>query len=145
MSKENMQTFIGVKRIKAERVTLGDKDGYAVFYPDGHESWSPKDVFEAAYFPIDTADKISLADVERWNMRSDKEVSTLGAKTTLVKVTMPTGFVDVEASSCVSPENYDEKLGAEIVMEHVTDRVWKMLGFVLQWANHGLNDVPTIK
>ena len=27
--------------------------GYKVIYPDGHESWSPKDVFEAAYRPTD--------------------------------------------------------------------------------------------
>lgn len=25
--------------------------GYAIRYPDGYESWSPKDVFEAAYRP----------------------------------------------------------------------------------------------
>lgn len=25
------------------------RDGYRVVYPDGYESWSPKDVFEAAY------------------------------------------------------------------------------------------------
>ena len=25
------------------------KEGYAVLYPDGYESWSPKDVFEEAY------------------------------------------------------------------------------------------------
>lgn len=29
------------------------KDGYAVKYADGYVSWSPKDVFEAAYKPID--------------------------------------------------------------------------------------------
>ena len=29
------------------------KPGYAVLYPDGYESWSPKDVFEEAYRPTD--------------------------------------------------------------------------------------------
>lgn len=28
-------------------------DGYKVVYPDGYESWSPKDVFESAYRPTD--------------------------------------------------------------------------------------------
>lgn len=27
--------------------------GYKVVYPDGYESWSPQDVFEAAYCPTD--------------------------------------------------------------------------------------------
>lgn len=26
-----------------------DRVGYSVVYPDGYESWSPKEVFEAAY------------------------------------------------------------------------------------------------
>ena len=29
------------------------EDGYKVVYPDGYESWSPKDVFEKAYRPTD--------------------------------------------------------------------------------------------
>lgn len=27
-------------------------DGYEVTYPDGYKSWSPKEVADAAYFPI---------------------------------------------------------------------------------------------
>lgn len=30
-----------------------EEDGYKVRYPDGYESWSPKDVFEEAYRPTD--------------------------------------------------------------------------------------------
>lgn len=26
-----------------------DREGYKVFYPDGYESWSPKETFETAY------------------------------------------------------------------------------------------------
>lgn len=29
------------------------ENGYRVRYPDGHESWSPKDVFEEAYRPTE--------------------------------------------------------------------------------------------
>ena len=28
------------------------EDGYRVRYPDGYESWSPKEVFEKAYLPM---------------------------------------------------------------------------------------------
>ena len=48
-----MKKYIGTKIIEAEPMSRshGDKaeDGYKVRYPDGYESWSPKDVFEEAY------------------------------------------------------------------------------------------------
>lgn len=59
-----MQKFIGVKLIAAMAMTSGlasqhtgrpveqherGRDGYLVEYEDGYKSWSPKDVFEAAY------------------------------------------------------------------------------------------------
>lgn len=56
------QDYYGTKRITAWRQkspsppTPGApedaQDGYAVKYSDGYISWSPKDVFEAAYQPI---------------------------------------------------------------------------------------------
>ena len=52
-----MQKYIGTKIIEAEPMSRsrGDKaeDGYKVRYPDGYESWSPKDVFNEAYRPTD--------------------------------------------------------------------------------------------
>ena len=60
-----MKQYIGTKIIQAEPAYTVDgevfvkanivpcgvhtEDGYKVVYPDGYESWSPKDVFEAAY------------------------------------------------------------------------------------------------
>ena len=51
-----MKTYIGTKIIQAKpqaaKHSLSDpfgKDGYEVVYPDGHVSWSPKDIFEEAY------------------------------------------------------------------------------------------------
>lgn len=65
-----MKQYIGTKLIEAEPAYQLDKkmvqpttwpvqkgavveEGYRVRYPDGYESWSPKDVFEEAYRPID--------------------------------------------------------------------------------------------
>lgn len=67
-----MKQYIGTKLIQAEPAIRIDgkqveppdcpvdynnvakvEDGYRVRYPDGYESWSPKDVFEAAYRPTD--------------------------------------------------------------------------------------------
>jgi hypothetical protein len=52
-----MKSYIGTKIIQAEPCKAwknfvnhkAGSDGYKVVYPDGYESWSPKDVFEAAY------------------------------------------------------------------------------------------------
>jgi hypothetical protein len=46
MTKE----YIGVKMVEAEPQEKDGKPGYAVKYEDGYTSWSPKDVFERAYF-----------------------------------------------------------------------------------------------
>ena len=64
-----MKQYIGTKIIQAEpAIRVGGKicnanamvaagipveRGYKVIYPDGYESWSPKDVFEEAYRPTD--------------------------------------------------------------------------------------------
>lgn len=45
-----MKTYIGTKIIQAEPEGKDGKDGYKVVYPDGYTSWSPKEVFEGAYF-----------------------------------------------------------------------------------------------
>lgn len=76
-----MKQYIGTKIVEAEPATLYElkegghfmkkaseewteenaripdlasstREGYAVRYADGYESWSPKDVFERAYLPI---------------------------------------------------------------------------------------------
>ena len=65
-----MKTYIGTKIVQAEPALRLDHErvcdihdsipveavaerGYRVIYPDGYESWSPKDVFEEAYRPTD--------------------------------------------------------------------------------------------
>lgn len=63
-----MKDYIGIKRIEAEPMTREkyneyrgwtvpenenpNDEGYLVKYPDGYESWSPKDVFEEAYIEV---------------------------------------------------------------------------------------------
>ena len=62
----------------------------------------------------------------------------MGDKTTVVRAVLRNGFEIVESSACVSAENYDEALGAQICMEHIKDKVWMLLGFLLQTAVHGI-------
>ena len=120
-----------------------EEPGYRVRYPDGYESWSPKDVFERAYLPVTInpdlrteAPSISQQMVD--DFIRETEVITMGGKTTVVRAILRNGFEVVESSASVSAENYDEALGAKICMEHIKDKVWMLLGFLLQTAIHGV-------
>lgn len=128
-----MKQYIGTKLIEAEKahrvdgeiVTLAEnkvpcgskiESGYKVRYADGYESFSPAEVFERAYLPLEVngklkteAPSISAEMVERF-IDHHKTV-TMGGKTTVVRAVLKNGFEIVESSSCVSAENYDEKLG----------------------------------
>lgn len=116
-----------------------DDMGYEVTYPDGYKSWTPKEVADAAYFPLNPANdgtKILKEDVEKFI--TDVEVMTAGNKTTVVNAHTLTGFDVVKHSSCVDPKNYSEELGKQYAMEEVVNTIWAHLGFVLQWAKDGL-------
>lgn len=155
-----MRKYIGTKLVEAEPAwrlngklytwdALPDsadhaEAGYRVRYPDGYESWSPWAVFEAAYLRVNPdgecktgAPSVSPGMVEDFLRETWTE--TLGEKTTVVRARLRNGFEIVESSSCVSPENYDEAMGREICLEKIRDKVWELLGFLLQTAVNGIN------
>lgn len=156
-----MKQYIGTKLIEAEtayrvdgkvvalaenKVPCGYKieRGYKVRYADGYESFSPAEVFERAYLPLEVngmlktaAPSISTEMVERFI--DHHETVTMGDKTTVVRAVLKNGFEIVESASCVSAENYDEKLGEEICMERIRNKIWELLGFLLQTAVGGVN------
>jgi hypothetical protein len=120
------------------------EEGYAVKYPDGYISWSPKDAFEAAYLPMgDSNDNTVTAKMvdEFTGVLYDryKSTSLSDGKTTLVANKMISGFMEYGLSSCVDPKNYDESLGAELAIKKIKDAAWKCLGFVVQWGKYGIN------
>jgi hypothetical protein len=145
--------YIGTKIIEAEP-SMGayynlkaNKEvaemGYKVIYEDGYMSWSPKDVFEKAYLPLIenpymSTDAPSISQEMVDDFIKEVEVMTMGEKTTVVRAVLRNGFEIVESSTCVSKENYDEKLGAKICMDKIKDKVWMLLGFLLQTAVHGI-------
>ena len=153
-----MKKYIGTKLVEAEPAwrlngkvyeagtMFGSADrpeeGYRVRYADGYESWSPKEVFEAASLRVNPdgecktgAPSVSPGMVEDFLRETWTE--TLGEKTTVVRAVLRNGFEIVESSSCVSPENYDEATGRDICLEKIRDKVWMLLGFLLQTAVHG--------
>lgn len=146
-----MRQYIGTKMVEAEPCAawkytdnhkVGDP-GYRVRYADGYESWSPKDVFERAYLPLVVnpelkTDAPSVSQEMVDGFIREVETTTLGDKTTVVRAVLRNGFEIVESSACVSAENYDEAMGREICLGKIKDKVWMLLGFLLQTAVHGI-------
>lgn len=148
-----MEKYIGVKMIEAKEMNLGEYNkyrgweiphnedpsrlGYLVKYDNNYESWSPKEIFESAYFKLSgDGTKIMEEDVERF--LGDVSIRQVDPKTALVTATTLTGFVQHEASCCVDPKNYNEELGKKYGKERIKSRLWHCMGFVLQWAKNGL-------
>jgi hypothetical protein len=59
-------------------------------------------------------------------------------KTTIVHAKTVTGYEMVDSASCVDPKNYSEEIGQKICRKRTADKVWGLLGFVLQWARNGI-------
>ena len=119
------------------------REGYKVTYEDGYTSFSPKDVFEKAYLPLSVNQKLrtdapSISQEMVDGFIDSWETTTMGGKNTVVRAVLVNGFEIVESSACVSAENYDERLGEQICLKKIKDKVWFLLGFLLQTAVHGV-------
>lgn len=150
--------YIGTKLIKAEPMNLGDynkfkgwtipanenpeTEGYKVEYSDSYVSWSPKDVFEQSYLKVEDNPKlpsgVSVGPQMVEDFIKEKHISTIGDKTTLVRVVLVNGFEIIESSACVDKANYNEEIGAECCMSKIKDKIRMLLGFLLQTAYKGI-------
>lgn len=146
--------YIGVKMIKARpayRINGNEivydlnrarnpndviEEGYEVIYPDNYKSFSPKDVFEKAYYMILSPNKIQEGDV--LNFIKEGYSLRLGEKITVVCDTTLTGFDTVGIAGCVDPKIYDHNMGCGVARRDIKEKIWGHLGFVLQWAINGL-------
>lgn len=154
-----MNYYIGCKRIQGRPMNLGvynkyrgwdipsdedpAKEGFLVVYPDGYESWSPKEIFDTAYLPmgfsnIGVIDKNTINDQMVKDFIDKIEVLTIAPKTTVVSATLVNGFIVTFSSSCVDAANYDENLGKELCIKNIEQKVWELLGFLLQTAISGV-------
>ena len=125
-----MDKYIGAKLIQAEperNPVTKEITGYKVVYPDGYESWSPKDVFEKAYMKVDDNKNlpsgVSIGPEMVDDFIASTETITMGETITVVRCVLRNGFDIVESSSCVDPKNYDEKIGKDICMGRIKKNV----------------------
>lgn len=82
--------------------------------------------------PKNNVNTVTNEMIEKIMNHSKVVVSTVFDKCTVVSCKLPNGFVIVESSACVDPENYDEDMGVEICMKKIVDKVWELEGYRLQ-------------
>lgn len=135
------QYYVGVKIVFAWQQEKDGQPGYAVKYPNGYFSWSPKDIFEAAYLPMGDGNdnKVTQEMVDLFTGKEYEATNLSDGKSTLVVCKTSSGFMQYEVSSCVDPSNYDRIVGLEMGLKRIKDTLWKCLGFVVQWGKYGLN------
>ena len=131
--------LVGFEADAVAELAHSSQEGYVMEDAAGEKTWVPKDVFHRYCLPMDVnknlkTDRPSISQKMVEDYIAYAEAQTMGDKTTVVRAVLKNGFEIVEASSCVSPENYDEALGREICMERVRNKVWMLLGFLLQTA-----------
>lgn len=150
----------------------GTDEGYLVEYTDGgkanmpdrkgYVSWSPKDVFERAYKPVqatteqaiqaagaDKAPRITLADLDRniigeyYFTAGDGVTGASGGQVgygpdhalgllTFCVLILRNGFTVTGESACVSPENFDAEIGRRIARENAINKIWPLMGYELR-------------
>lgn len=148
-----MKRYIGFKMIQAEPMTreqyhsklvslesLGDEykqsEGYKVVSPDGKVSWSPKDVFEAAYMEISEQCTITQEIVDRFITKVDTlSIGDKHNKSTLMVAHLANGATITEDSCCSDPSGNIEENLCDI---RIKNRVWDLLNFLLQTAKYGI-------
>jgi len=136
-----MQKYIGTKQIKAEQMTLGDyneyrswdipkdedplREGYLVKYSDGYESWSPKEVFKAAYRLCDNM-TFGLA-IEA--LKSGHKVARVGwnGKNMFLFLVKESIIHEDQARSgvakCIADENLNKRIPSEDKLIHVCSHI----------------------
>jgi hypothetical protein len=133
------QHYIGTKQIVAWEQDKDGEPGYAVKYPDGYVSWSPKATFESAYLPQgDDPTRVPEHMVDAFIV--GHESARMGNHT-VVLVKLRNGFTLIEESACVDPANYDHALGERLALAKAKGRVWNQLGFLLATARKGINNL----
>lgn len=132
-----MKKYIVCELVEAEE----SGDGYRVYHKDDMEAYCPKELFDKVYIEVnDNKDLPSDVSIDQQMVDDfiDKvESMTMGEKTTVTQVTLKNGFIITESSSCVDPKNYSMEIGEEINLEHAKNKIWELLGFLLQTAYHG--------
>lgn len=60
---------------------------------------------------------------------STVERTVVFGKCLIVSLRLPNGFVIVESSSCIDPNDFDVEIGTDICMKRIEDKLWELEGY----------------
>lgn len=63
---------------------------------------------------------------------SSEEYAIFGGRLTVCVLTLRNGFLVTGESSCVSAENFNQKLGEQYAKEDAVNKVWQLEGYALR-------------
>lgn len=145
---------IVVKKKVADFLDVGDiakvvsvMDGGTISFAFGndfmHMGLMSADEFDEHFDKVEEkkaeAPKIDMERIEWIVNNSEIKVDTVFDKCTVVSCRLPNGFVIVESSACVSPENYDEEMGVDICLNKIANKLWELEGYRLQEELYNAN------
>lgn len=81
---------------------------------------------------ISNKTSVTKEDVDNILANTFIKTEKYGDKTTIVKATLPNGFVIIADSSCVDPNNFDMSIGEQECMKKIEDKIWELEGYRLQ-------------
>ena len=90
---------------------------------------------------MEVVNSVTKEQVEDVLLKSKVDTMQYGDSTTIVVCTLPNGFRIVESSSCVDPANYSQKIGEEICLERIENKIWELLGYMLMEGNYIISEI----
>ena len=76
--------------------------------------------------------KVTQEQVDKLFNEADLNEQVVFHKCLIISVKLKNGFVIVESSACVDPENFDIEIGREICCNRIKDKIWELEGYNLQ-------------
>lgn len=134
-TESRMLHYIGCKHIKAEPEIKDDKEGYKVQYSDNYISWSPKDVFEKAYFNVYDINSTFNQDIERFISSID---FIHDGKDIILELTCINGYVITEFISVREGLCYEEQKYKNFMLKKVKQKLREHLEFLRLFAFNGI-------
>lgn len=120
VSEDNLVSFVFGKEFQNRgMMSMSECEKYfdIVFEKESKGVWAPS---------------VTQERIDKIISNSNITVQTVFDKCTIVACQLPNGFVIVESSACISPENYNEEMGIEICLNKITDKIWELEGYNLQ-------------
>ena len=80
--------------------------------------------------------KVTQEQVDKLFNEADLNEQVVFHKCLIISVKLKNGFVIVESSACVDPENFDIEIGREICCNRIKDKIWELEGYNLQTSTN---------